>query len=131
MEQLNKSKRKIYTTCRWLLGSIFLIFGLNGFYLFIPVPEFHPFMQLLVDSGYIYLIKTVEVAGGILLLANRWVPLALVILVVDIVNITFFHLLLDPRNGFIAVILIILWAILFYGYRKFFYYLLKMNIEPV
>ncbi|MEX2574702.1 MAG: DoxX family membrane protein [Balneolaceae bacterium] len=62
---------------RIVLGIIFLVFGLNGFYTFIPVPEFHPFMEILVTSGFIYLVKTAEVTGGLMLLSNRFVPLAL------------------------------------------------------
>ena len=56
---------------RILPGLIFLAFWLNGFFLSIPVPEFHPFVSILVSSGYIYLIKTVEVVGGVPLLSNR------------------------------------------------------------
>ncbi|MEX1135772.1 MAG: hypothetical protein WEB89_02645 [Balneolales bacterium] len=110
----------ILHTSRILLGLIFLIFGLNGFYTFIPVPDFHPFMEILVSSGYIYLIKTVEVVGGLLLLFNKYVPLALIALGVDIVNITAYHLLLDPRNIIIVPILWILLLVLLYGYQNYF-----------
>ncbi len=58
---------------RLLLGLIFLVFGLNGFYTFIPVPKFHPFMEILVSSGFIYFEKAIEVMGGVLLLTNRFV----------------------------------------------------------
>lgn len=131
MKILNRRREKIYTICRRVLGSIFLIFGLNGFYTFIPVPDFHPFMEILVESGYIYLIKTVEITGGIMLLANRFVPLSLSVLAVDIVNISAFHVLLDPRNGFLAIILIILWSVLFWGYKHYFYELLTMHAKPI
>ncbi|MEX2403691.1 MAG: hypothetical protein WD625_06125 [Balneolales bacterium] len=110
----------ILHTSRILLGLIFLIFGLNGFYTFIPVPDFHPFMEILVSSGYIYLIKTVEVVGGLLLLFNKYVPLALIALGVDIVNITAYHLLLDPRNIIIVPILWVLLLVLLYGYQNYF-----------
>lgn len=63
----------VVLTTQILLGLIFLIFGLNGFYTFIPVPEFHPFMKIMVDSGFIYAIKSIEVIAGILLLSNRFV----------------------------------------------------------
>lgn len=119
----------ILHTSRILLGLIFLIFGLNGFYTFIPVPDFHPFMEILVSSGYIYLIKTVEVAGGLLLLSNRYIPLALIALGVDIVNITAYHLLLDPRNIIIVPILWILLLVLLYGYQNYFKPLLVADIR--
>lgn len=117
------------TTARILLGLIFLIFGLNGFYTFIPVPEFHPFMELLVESGYIYLIKTVEIIAGIMLLLNRCVPLALTLLAMDIVNITAYHVLLDPRNWGIVPVIITLWIIVFLNYRSSFDALFKMKPE--
>lgn len=94
------------------LGLIFVMFGLNGFYTFIPVPEFHPFTAILVTSGYIYVIKVIEVTGGLLLLRNRFVPLALVPLGPDIANILMYHALLDRRNWPIAVINLVLFLFL-------------------
>jgi putative oxidoreductase len=93
-----------------------VVFGLNGFHLFIPVPSFHPFMQILVSSRYIYFIKAVEVLAGSLLLADRAVPLALVLLGADIANIVAYHLLLDHRDWPAAFIVAILYAIVFFGY---------------
>lgn len=117
------------TTSRILLGLIFLIFGLNGFCTFIPVPEFHPFMEILVSSGYIYIIKTIEVVGGLLLLSNRFVPLALALLIPDVVNITAYHILLDPRNWFIVPFLLILTGILAFSYREYFRSLFSFKTE--
>ncbi|MEX0721711.1 MAG: hypothetical protein WD059_13645 [Balneolaceae bacterium] len=119
--------KKVIHTARIILGAIFLIFGLNGFYVFIPVPEFHPFMEILVSSGYIYFIKTAEVVGGILLLTNRLVPLALIILAADIINITIYHVLLDPRNWIIVPILWVLLFVVLYGYRNYFKSLLTLK----
>ena len=110
----------LITSSRILLGVIFLLFGLNGFYIFIPVPEFHPFMEILVYSGYIYAIKMVEVIAGLLLLINRYVPLALALLIPDVVNIAAYHILLDHRNWFIVPFLLILMGILLISYRQYF-----------
>jgi len=104
---------------RIVLGLIFVTFGLNGFYTFIPVPEFHPFMAILVSSGYIYAIKTIEVIAGSLLLSNRFVPCALVLLGPDIVNILLYHLLLDHRNWPIAAVNLVLLLVLILGYREY------------
>lgn len=112
--------KALIISSRILLGLIFLVFGLNGFYTFIPVPEFHPFMEILVSSGYIYIIKTIEVMAGLLLLSNRFVPLALALLIPDVVNITAYHILLDPRNWFIVPVLLILTGILIFSYRHYF-----------
>ena len=111
---------KVVTVTRIILGTIFFVLGLNGFFTFIPVPEFHPFMEILVDSGYIYLVKSIEVIGGLLLLTNRFVPLALALLLPVIVNIAAYHALLDPRNGSISLILIFFSAILLLHYKSFY-----------
>ncbi|WP_437985130.1 hypothetical protein [Sorangium sp. So ce117] len=67
-----------------LFGFMLFVFGLNGFLGFIPppgVPErAAAFLDALTAMGYMVpLIKRVEVAAGALLLANRFVPLALVL----------------------------------------------------
>lgn len=103
--------RKLIEVARILLGAIFLVLGLNGFFLFIPVPEYHPFMQLMVDSGFIYVEKAIEVICGILLLTNRFKPLALLLLGPIIVNIFLYHILMDPRNWPIAFV-----NMVFYGF---------------
>ncbi len=90
---------------RYILSLIFIVFGLNGLVTFIPVPEFHPFMELLVESGYLYLVKVLEIIGGVLLLFPRTVPLALVILTPIVVNICAYHAFFDSRNWPITIVL--------------------------
>ena len=79
------------TIARYLAGVIFLVFGLNGFLNFIPLPPpggiAGQFMGALYASHYLCLIFALQVIGGVLLLANRYVPLALAILAPVIVNI--------------------------------------------
>jgi hypothetical protein len=122
--------KSIIIACRILLGLIFLVFVLNGFYTFIPVPEFHPFMEILVSSGYIYLIKSVEVVAGVLLLSNRFVPLALTLLGADIANIVAYHVLLDGRNWQIAPVVGLLWLVLVIAYWYYFAVLLTNRTAP-
>lgn len=103
---------------RIILGLAFLIFGLNGFLTFIPVPEFHPFMEILVNSGYMQLVKLIEVVAGLCLLFNYFVPLALVLLGAILVNIAAYHFFLDPRNIQIVPILTVLYLIVLVDYGK-------------
>ena len=51
------------------------------------------------------LVKALEVAAGVLLLANLLVPLALVLLAPIIVNIVLFHTVLAAPNPIIFLIL--------------------------
>ena len=102
---------------RILLGLIFVVFGLNGFFMFIPVRPTHPLILLLISSGYIYFVKVVEILAGALLLANRAVVLALVLLGADIANIAMYHILLDHNDWFIVPVVLALYTVLLYGYR--------------
>ena len=70
---------------RIVLGLIFFVFGLNGFFNFLPVPPppegaATQFMMGLGASGFFFpLLKITEIVVGAALLANRFVPLALVV----------------------------------------------------
>src|ERR1700682_5453782 len=98
------------------LGLIFLVFGLNGFLHFIPMPPptgvAGQFFGAIFASHYWTVIFGLQVLGGVLLLVNRYVPLALVILGPAIVNILFFHLLMAPAGLPLALVVVILWGII-------------------
>jgi putative oxidoreductase len=100
---------------RILMGLVFLVFGLNGFLHFIPgampAGTAGQFMGALVESRYFMVIAALQILGGALLLVNRYVPLALVILGPIIVNIFFFHALMAPAGLPLALVVVILWGI--------------------
>jgi uncharacterized membrane protein YphA (DoxX/SURF4 family) len=109
---------------RILLGAIFLVFGLNGFFHFIPAPPLPglagEFTHALLASGYVYLVSGVQVIAGFLLLANQFVPLALVLLGPVIVNIIVFHLSMQPSGLPPGLVVMVLWLILAYRCRALF-----------
>jgi uncharacterized membrane protein YphA (DoxX/SURF4 family) len=116
-----------YTTpiARILLGLVFFVFGLDGFFHFIPQPTEPPsepalsFAMGLLKSGYMFpLIKGTEVAVGALLLSNRFVALALVVIAPVIVNIFAFHAFLAPSGVVIAAALVVLAAYLAWVHRS-------------
>lgn len=95
---------------RILLGLTFFVFGLNGFLHFLPQPPLPaaagPFLGGLVSTGYFFpLLKATEVAAGLLLLTNRFVPLALTVLAPIVVNIVAFHVFLAPGPLMVAFLL--------------------------
>ena len=100
---------------RLLLGFIFLVFGLNGFLHFIHLPPptgiAAQFFTAIFISKYWVVIFALQLLGGVLLLVNRYVPLALVVLGPIIVNIFFFHLLMAPSGLPLAILVVILWTI--------------------
>jgi hypothetical protein len=103
------------TGARILLGLVFFVFGLDGFLHFMPVPSEVPSEGAMaigiafMKSGYLFqLIKGTEVVVGALLLANRFVALALVVIAPVIVNIFAFHAFLAPSGVAIAAALVAL-----------------------
>jgi putative oxidoreductase len=101
---------------RILMGLTFLVFGLNGFLNFIPSGPMPTgaageFTDAIIKSHFFMMVAVVQIVGGVLLLVNRYVPLALVILGPVIVNIFFFHLLMLPSGLPQATVVTILWVI--------------------
>ena len=78
------------------------------------------FMGALFVSHYYWVIAALQVIGGVLLLVNRFVPLALVLLGPIIVNIICYHVFLNPSGAGPAVVVTVLWLIVFYGSRQHF-----------
>ena len=109
---------------RLLLGLIFVVFGLNGFLNFIkgPMPSglALQFVGALIQSHYFWVVAGLQVAGGALLLVNRFVPLGLVLLGPVIVNIICYHVFLNSSGAVLAAVVTVLWLIVFYGKRQYF-----------
>jgi hypothetical protein len=107
-----------------LLGLVFVVFGSNPFLHFIPMtlPQDWggQFLGLLIQSKYVLFVGGVQVVGGALVLANRFVPLGLTLLGPVIFNILLYHGLLSHPGESLAVIVAILWIFLFWRYRKNF-----------
>jgi putative oxidoreductase len=116
--------KTVTTIGRVLLGLIFLVFGLNGFLHFIPMRPptgvAAQFMGAIFTSHYWVMIFAVQVIGGALLLANRYVPLALVLLAPVIVNILFFHLFMAPAGVPLAIVVVGLWILVALRNKHFF-----------
>ena len=123
------------TIARYLLGLMFTVFGLNGFLHFIhQPPPTSPlalqFFTVMVTSHFFVIVFLVQVIGGVLLLVNRFVPLALVLLAPVIVNILNYHILLDPAGLPAGLVALVLWCIVFYGVRNAFAGILRPTPTP-
>lgn len=110
---------------RFLLGLVFVFFGSNAFLHFLPMPQLPPtpagrFVGAMIESRYVYVVGAVQVIGGLLLLVGRYMPLALTLLGPVIVNIFFYHLLMDRMGLPLACVVVILWFILFFRYKQSF-----------
>ena len=109
---------------RILLGLIFFVFGLNGFVGFIPMPPLTgaagAFIGAMFSSHYLYLVAGVELIAGVLLLVNRFVPLALAMLAPMLANIIAYHVTMQMEGLGLALFTILLWAVLVWRYRAHF-----------
>lgn len=97
---------------RTLMGLLFLLSSVTYFLMVfgvMPMPEIpegplKSFNAGLAASGYFFtLLKATELVCGILLLAGRFVPLALVILSPIIINIFLVHVFLAPDPASLAI----------------------------
>ena len=125
--------RTVSTIARYLAGVIFLVFGLNGFLNFIPLPPpggiAGQFMGALYASHYLWVIFAFQVVAAVLLLANRYVPLAEAVLAPVIVNILVFHALMAPSGLPLALFVAVLWAVIFVDVRPAFAGLFQARLQ--
>ena len=125
----------VSTIARFLLGLIFVFFGLNGFLQFIPMPPIAgiagQFVGALFLSHYLVAIMFIQLFAGILLIANRFVPLGLTLLGPVIVNIFFFHAFMDSGGLARAVVVIILWLLVAYSVRSAFAGVLQQRVDDL
>ncbi|NOK31650.1 DoxX family membrane protein [Corallococcus exercitus] len=130
--------RHLPTAARVFMGLVFFVFGLNGFLEFIPTPkDLNPadpavaFGIAMKATGFLFwLVKGTETVAGALLLANRFVPLALAIIAPVIVNIFLTHALLAPAGLGLAVILLAAELFLAWSYRAVYRPMLAMRATP-
>jgi uncharacterized membrane protein YphA (DoxX/SURF4 family) len=111
---------KVTMALRIVLGLILIIFGANKFIGFMPSPELPEaagnFMGALAKTGYMFpLMGAIEVIVGLLLILNKWVPFALILLAPLAVNMIVFHLKLAPAGIGPAALVTILGIVLIYA----------------
>ena len=122
---------------RVLLGLIFVVFGLHGFFQFsfIPAPEMNEaagsFMGVLVGTGYFMIVvKLVELVSGLMILTGRFLPLGLILLAPVSVSILLFHTFLDQAGLGMAIFLVAMQLFLAWSYRDSFSGVLQANPKP-
>jgi len=135
--QPGKITRILSTVARLLLGLSLVVFGLNLFFNFIPQPEVVMpekainFVGALVGSGYMMpLIGTTQLFVGVCLLANRFVPLALVVFFPFMVNSVAFHVFLERSGLPMAMVFLALNLYLAWVHRAAYRPLLTARAKP-
>jgi hypothetical protein len=129
--------RHIATIARFLMGLALVVFGLNLFLHFIPEPkdpmpeEVAAFLGGLMKSRYMMpLIGITQLIVGVLLLLNRFVPLALALFAPFIVNSIAFHVFLQPAGLPPALVFLALELYLAWAYRNAFRPMLAAQVTP-
>lgn len=115
---------KVTMGVRILFGIFLLIFGLNKFIGFLPMPPIEgdggTLMGIYASSGFFTIIGVLEILGGIALLLNKFVPLALTFMTAIMFNAFLFHALHDMGGIGGAVLGMILSLILVYANKDRF-----------
>jgi putative oxidoreductase len=105
---------------RVLLGLVFLVFGLNNFFHFMPMQpmpgDAGALAGLMFQHGWFVFHGILYVVAAVLLLVGRYVPVGLVILGPIIVNILVFHLTLAPSGVGPGLVCALLEVFLIYAY---------------
>jgi len=111
-------------SARITLGLLFVIFGCNGFVAFRPAPPLQglagQFLYTLSASHYGLVVSGFQVVGGLFLIVNRFVSLAIAVLAPVIVNILCFHIFMMPSGLPLAVLVGVIWSFLAYQHRRDF-----------
>lgn len=100
---------KLTTIARILLGLIFVITGLNGFFHFLPTPAMSgrtlDFFSGLSSTRYFFpFLFGAQTVGGALLLTGAYVSLGVVILAPIVANIFLFHFFIDHSGLPLAIV---------------------------
>ena len=132
----NPSAGRIVTAIvRVLLGLMFLVFGLNGFLNFMPAPKDLPPDVITVSTGlmkggYMAVVSAAEILVALLLLTNRFVPLALALLAPVVVGIITFHIAVSPATIIPGLVVLLMELYLAWAYRGAFRPMLRAKVSP-
>ena len=127
--------RIVTAIIRVLLGLIFLVFGLNGFLNFMPAPKDLPPDVITVSTGlmkggYMAVVSATEIIVALMLLTNRFVPLALVLLAPIVVGIITFHIAIAPATIVPGIAVLAMELHLAWAYRGAFRPMLRAKVSP-
>jgi uncharacterized membrane protein YphA (DoxX/SURF4 family) len=111
------------------------VFGLNGFFHFIPFPPMSgppaDVAGALMTTGYFFpFVHATEIGAGALLLSGRFVPLALTVMAPVVLNILAFHVFLAPSGIVFPLVIAALGIFLAWSYRSAFRSVLRADASP-
>lgn len=116
----------------YLLSLIYLVFGSNFFLHFLTMPPMAgnagAFAGLLYTTGFLALVKSLEIILGALMLVPATRALSLLLIAPISLNILLFEVVIAKQPG-IGVLLVILNAWAIYVYRHKYYSIVHMQVK--
>jgi uncharacterized membrane protein YphA (DoxX/SURF4 family) len=117
---------------RTLLGAIFVASGVSGV---LPghAPSFstelaNQYMAVMQATPYGHVLFAGQILCGLLLIADLFAPMALIVLAAYLFNIFMFHIFIEPGHYALALVLAVLWVFTFLRYRDLFRPLLEHRL---
>lgn len=125
--------RKLNLTIRIIFGFILLVFGIIEVFK-LSTMHFSGHAQVLMDAlvgaEYFFpIIGGIEIISGVSLIMNRFVPLALLLMMPISINFLLFHLFLDATSIPPAIVIFVLNGYLLFAHAK--YYKSLLNKQPL
>jgi hypothetical protein len=131
--KLAATMKIVVMIARLLMGAVFVFFGMNLFlnFLHAPMPTgvAGEFFGVMASTHYLWVVAVFQVIPGLFLLFNRYVVLALALLAPVVFNILVVHILIAPSGLLVAVIVAMLWMLVFHRHRSAFSGLLQKRTE--
>jgi hypothetical protein len=120
---------------RVFMGLAFLFFGAMGLFHLMKAPDNLPADIKMVDTalamaGYMNVASATMALVGLLLLVNRFVPVALALIAPILVGILTFHIAMQPAMIVPGAFLSLLELYLAWSYRKAFCPMLAAKVTP-
>jgi putative oxidoreductase len=117
--------KAIIVIARIVMAFVYLIYGLNFFLHFYPASlppgKAGDLEGGLIRSDYFFqYMKSIQIAGSLLLFTNQYIPLSLVILFPISLNIFLFHIFLLSKGLGVAILLLTANTFLLFAYRKYY-----------
>ncbi len=117
-------KSTVFKILRWLLGIFMVVIGLNKFLMYIEIPnppgDGGTLMDIYITSGFLRLVGVLEMLGGLMLIANKFIPVGLTLITAIMFNATIFHVLHDPGGIGPALICLLMSVALVLGTKERF-----------
>ncbi len=115
---------KVTLVIRILLAAFMLLFGINKFAQFMPFPpvpgDGGTLMDIYISSGFMGVVGALEIVAGLALLAGKFIPISLTVIIAIMVNATLFHVFHDPATVMGSVIGLVLGVVLVFAYKDKF-----------